>query len=197
MFKKIGNRAFCGCSALANITIPDGVTEIGDGAFWGCSGLAEHGFIVIRGVLHGYSGTDPIADIPDNVTRIGAKAFKDCVSLTSITIPDSVTSFGDKAFIGCEKLASITLPKGFPGAALKWMLPQTNGMIIIHNADISDISVKYRPGAAVGFAEDGRDCTDENSKAYLKYIKKVHQEQCAEADESGITIPRAASSDDP
>lgn len=37
--------------------------------------------------------------------------------------------------------------------------------------DITDVSAKYRPGAAVGFAEDGRDCTDENGKKYCKYIK--------------------------
>ena len=31
--------------------------------------------------------------------------------------------------------------------------------------------MKFRPGAAVGFAEDNRDCTDENGKKYAKYIK--------------------------
>ena len=42
---------------------------------------------------------------------------------------------------------------------------------VIHIDDISSVSSKYRPGCAVGFAEDNRDCTDENGKAYLKYIK--------------------------
>ena len=44
-------------------------------------------------------------------------------------------------------------------------------MPTIHINDISNVSAKYRPGCAVGFAEDNRDCTDENGKAYLKYIK--------------------------
>lgn len=50
-------------------------------------------------------------------------------------------------------------------------LPKTKHTIVIHIDDISDVSAKYRPGAAVGFAEDGRSCTDENGKKYCKYIK--------------------------
>ena len=46
-----------------------------------------------------------------------------------------------------------------------------NCMPTIHIDDIGNVSAKYRPGCAVGFAEDNRDCTDENGKAYLKYIK--------------------------
>ncbi len=39
--KKIGNYAFCGCSSLKSVEIPDNVTTIGDCAFKNCSNL-EH-----------------------------------------------------------------------------------------------------------------------------------------------------------
>ena len=90
-------------------------------------------FVIVKGVLKKYKGTDNEVIIPDGVKRIGKEAFYDCenltsitlpngvtsisdkafqlcTGLTSITIPDSVTSIGDEAFYGCEKLKSITLP---------------------------------------------------------------------------------------
>lgn len=41
----------------------------------------------------------------------------------------------------------------------------------MHIDDISKVSARFRSSAAVGFAEDARDCTDENGRSYLKYIK--------------------------
>lgn len=67
-------------------------------------------------------------------------------------------------------LKNFTCPSSF-AKELQTILPQTRTPIILHIPDISDISAKFRPGAAVGFAEDNRDCTDENGKAYAKYIK--------------------------
>lgn len=51
------------------------------------------------------------------------------------------------------------------------ILPKTKHTIVLHIEEITDISTKYRPGAAADFAEDGRSCTDENGKKYCKYIK--------------------------
>lgn len=42
---------------------------------------------------------------------------------------------------------------------------------IVHIEDITALTAKYRVYAAIGFALDHRDCTDENGKKYLKYIK--------------------------
>ena len=42
---------------------------------------------------------------------------------------------------------------------------------IIHIEDSTTLTAKYRVYAAIGFALDHRDCTDENGKKYLKYIK--------------------------
>lgn len=147
----IGVKAFKGCSSLMSITISDSVTSIGDEAFLDCSRLTS-------------------ITIPDSVTSIGEEAFSGCSRLTSISVPDSVTSIEAPAFTECENLQDFTCPSSF-AKQLQTILPQTKTLIILQIPDISDISAKFRPGAAVGFAEDNRDCTDENGKAYAKYIK--------------------------
>ena len=58
----IGKFSFAGCSALAQVTLPQGLTHIGDGAFASCSALKE---III----------------PTSVTTIGESAFGNCGNL--------------------------------------------------------------------------------------------------------------------
>ena len=109
----IGNSAFYDCKKLTSIAIPEGVTSIGKGAFKGCSGLGDsEGFVIFKGILFDYLGTDKSVSIPHYVTRIGDYAFLGCKNLTSITLPESVTSIGDRAFTNCRALASITIPEG-------------------------------------------------------------------------------------
>ena len=75
--------AFCNCSGLTSVTIPDSVTSIGNLAFEDCSSLTS-------------------VTIPSGVTNIGNYAFCNCSGLTSVTIPDSITSIGWHAFEGCD-----------------------------------------------------------------------------------------------
>ena len=131
--------------------IPDSVTSIGEKAFWVCSNLTS-------------------ITIPNSVTSIGEGAFSGCSSLTSITIPDSVTSIGYSAFDNCTNLENFTCPSPL-ASQLKNALLETRTPSIIHFPNISDLSTQFRPNAAVGFAEDNRDCIDENGKTYAKYIK--------------------------
>ena len=81
----IGNYAFCRCSSLTSIDLPN-VTSIGNDAFFNCSSLTS-------------------IDLP-NVTSIGDWAFCSCTLLTSIDLP-KVTSIGNDAFYDCSKLTAI------------------------------------------------------------------------------------------
>ena len=148
--KTIGEWAFRDCRSLTSIIIPDSVTTIGKLAFCDCRSLTS---IVI----------------PNSVSTIWGGAFYGCRSLTSVVIPDSVSTIWDGAFDGCDRLASMTIPAAMAGR-LSAILPKGKTPVI-HGVGIADVSVKYRPGAAVGFAEDGRDCTDAIGKKYAAYIK--------------------------
>lgn len=190
----IGADAFWHCKKLKDITIPVSVASIGDGAFFGCQWLADiDGWIVFRGVLYNYYGTSTDVVIPKEVTSIGSSAFCNCAKLNSVVISDSVTSIGSGAFCECSSLTSVVIPNSVTiieedvfeecgnlqditllsslAKQLPNILPKTKHTIVLHMEDITEVSTKYRPGAAAGFAEDGRSCTDENGKKYCKYIK--------------------------
>lgn len=147
----IGDRAFYDCHRLTSISIPDSVTSIGKEVFSNCSSPTS-------------------ISIPDSVTSIGEEAFSGCSRLTSISVPDSVTSIEAPAFTECENLQDFTCPSSF-AKQLQTILPKTKTTIILHIPDISGMSTKFLLSAVIGFAEDNRDCTDENGKAYVKYIK--------------------------
>ena len=120
----IGTWAFCGCSGLTSINIPNSITAIGVFAFLKCSGLIN-------------------ITIPKSVTTIGGGAFTYCSSLSSVTaesgnpnydsrnncnaiietatntlivgckntiIPNSVITIGEDAFSGRSGLTSINIP---------------------------------------------------------------------------------------
>ncbi len=77
---------------LADLTIPDGVTEIMPYAFYQCQGLES----VVIG---------------DGVTAIGKDAFY-VTQLSSLTLGKSVRAIGNFAFTSCSSLASLELPEG-------------------------------------------------------------------------------------
>ena len=117
----IGYMAFCSCSGLTSVTIPDSVIEVGSGAFSGCSSLqkfrgnfaSEDGrCLIVDGVLNSFAPAGLTEyTITDSVTTIGYCAFCDCSSLTSVTISDSVRKIKKSAFYGCKSLKSVTIPK--------------------------------------------------------------------------------------
>ncbi len=110
----ISDYAFCGCSSLKSISIPNSVTSIGDDAFLGCSSLTtitipDSVTTIENNAFSSCTGLKSIT-IPNSVTSIGDAAFSECSSLTTITIPDSVTTIENYAFSGCTGLKSITIP---------------------------------------------------------------------------------------
>ncbi len=107
----IGTDAFDGCTGLTEVTIPNSVTSIGYNAFAGCRGLTQvtigNSVTSIGGqAFYNCTGLTEVT-IPNSVTSIGARAFKNCTGLTSVTIGNSVTTIGEDAFSWCTGLASI------------------------------------------------------------------------------------------
>ncbi len=88
----IGTAAFCECTALKEISIPDSVTVIGDNAF-------------------NYTGLTDIT-IPEGVERIGGTVFWNNFYLATITIPSTVSYIGNCPVANCPVLSSITVSEG-------------------------------------------------------------------------------------
>ena len=112
----IGEAAFCDCSSLTSVTIPDSVTSIGNYAFTYCSSLTS--VTIPDSVTSIGSGTFWYCDnlisitLPDGLTSIGSDAFTGCGNLINVVIPESVTEIGHDAFKSCSKLISVEIPEG-------------------------------------------------------------------------------------
>ena len=80
---KVGEMAFCECTNLKSISLPNSVIELGGWAFFCCFYFEEIG-------------------LSSRLIVIGDAAFSSCSELKNITLPDSVTTIGDSAFYGCS-----------------------------------------------------------------------------------------------
>ena len=89
--QKIGDKAFIGCDALKEVSLPDSVTELGDAAFYHCISLES-------------------VELSENMTKIPYSLFNGCEKLGQIQIPEQVTYIDDYAFADCESLREIILP---------------------------------------------------------------------------------------
>lgn len=83
---KIYDNAFCDCSKLEVIKLPNTINYIGKSAFFGCSNLKE-------------------VNIPEGILEIGNSTFYGCSNLISVTIPSSVTYLGNYIFQYCARIA--------------------------------------------------------------------------------------------
>ena len=147
--KKIGKHAFKECSGLKEMVLPQGLTTIDNLAFEDCAGLEE-------------------IEIPESVTDVGKMAFWGCSGIRHIKVRSDKVKFTGKAFSECSALQRLDVPENLAGV-LNQIVP--DHFVAVGIPDIASVSTKYRPYAAVGFAEDERDCKNENGKKYLQYIK--------------------------
>ncbi len=73
---------------------------------------AESKFVVKKGVLVKYNGSDKKITIPKNVKEIGFDAFSDCNNLQTVIIPGNVKKIGQDAFSGCFNLKKVVMKNG-------------------------------------------------------------------------------------
>lgn len=109
----IGNSAFCLCTNLHSIDIPDSVVTIEPHCFDHCESLTS--IRIPKGVTEisdwGFNCCSNLAtiNIPESITYIGKYSFNQCESLTSIDIPKSLRIIGPGCFTDCCKLSNIDL----------------------------------------------------------------------------------------
>jgi hypothetical protein len=89
--KGIRSYAFCECTNLTSVIIPNSVTNIGWYAFDWCKTLKS-------------------ITIPSGVRSIGVGAFQSCRDLTSVSVPDGITQIENRTFMGCDRLPSVIMP---------------------------------------------------------------------------------------
>ena len=118
----IGERAFCDCTHIGAINIPNSVTSLGMEAFKNCSAATTLSIgsgleTISKGAFNNCSGLTSLI-IPSNVTtleggdgiRVGA--FSGCTGLTSLVIPDNLEYLGRESFSGCSNLETVTIGTG-------------------------------------------------------------------------------------
>lgn len=74
--------------------------------------VVDGDFVILNGVLEGYSGNNAEVNIPGNagITAIGRHVFIGKKDVTSVTVPNGVTSIGEYAF-NASGIISMNLPE--------------------------------------------------------------------------------------
>lgn len=67
-------------------------------------------FIIEKGTLQEYKGSDKIVTVPNNVTIIGKNAFRSNEVITEVILPEGLNRIEDQAFRDCTELRSIQIP---------------------------------------------------------------------------------------
>ncbi len=76
-----------------------------------CTVRAADPFVVRKGVLEKYSGTQTHVVIPSNVKTIGAKAFAG-MKVAEVELPSTVTAIQSNAFADCGELEKVVISNG-------------------------------------------------------------------------------------
>lgn len=110
---KIQEKAFSGCTALVNVTLPKNLSELGSSVFESCANLVSVTFITNEQLNEKVEGSADLKYETDNLVKIiGDNAFMDCKKLTKVTLPYIITSIGKAAFKNCVELTAFTTMEG-------------------------------------------------------------------------------------
>ena len=131
---KSGNNAFCNCSALRELDLPEGLKTVGWNAFSGCETLERVSFPASLSAVERNAFYDcrnlarvEISDV-GAWCRIAFEFYHDRFysnpmwyakelilngePVTDLTLPDDLTSIGNGAFLNCKTLKTVVFPDG-------------------------------------------------------------------------------------
>ena len=107
----LGTYSFSGCTALESIVIPESCTKFGDYVFYGATALADIDLKSAATEFTSYmfyrTAITSIV-IPDTVSYIGNACFAG-TPLVEVTVPAGVESMGWGVFSECKALESVTI----------------------------------------------------------------------------------------
>ncbi len=110
---EIGNRAFCDCNSLQDVSIGDSVKSIGQEAFLSCDSLSRlalgSGLQAIGESAFYYCNNLQDVSIGDNVKSIGQEAFSYCDSLSRLALGSGLQAIGERAFYYCNNLQDVSI----------------------------------------------------------------------------------------
>ena len=137
----IGENAFCECSVLESVHLPNGLRSIGVGAFNGCSSLRSIVFppevavipklvcancSAIENVRFGEAVTQideralancssiRVLEFPPRLISLKKSACENCTALESVRFGDALRLIDSNAFYGCNSLKRINVPAELP-----------------------------------------------------------------------------------
>lgn len=109
----LGTSLFSSCSALSEISLPEGLETLPNYTFMSCRGLTSltlPSTLKTIGTAFNYcSGLVSIV-IPEGVTSLPAGLFTSCTALSNVTLPSTLTEIGANIFSSCTSLTKITIP---------------------------------------------------------------------------------------
>ena len=101
------NNAFAGCTALSQLTLPEGLATLGQNAFQGC--------VKLESVV-----------IPSTIRTFRDTVFADCTSLAKIELKEGITQMGYHAFQGCTALEEVAIPSTIES----WATVHASGIMV-------------------------------------------------------------------
>lgn len=117
-------RAFCNCTSLSEITLPDSIITLSGGAFVNCDGLTQINIpSSLENTTYSYydmedgcvfGGCDNLKTVVwgNGVSKLPVNLFRNVGGLKEITIPGTIKTISSGAFENCKNLENVIIAEG-------------------------------------------------------------------------------------